>query len=83
MQRDYHFNIGRSFRPHFNHSVGRFVRTQTEFNDALKRAGDKNETVYSPIDMHEAPGVNDEGMDATRKQRRDSGIDPPTKRIIT
>jgi hypothetical protein len=31
-----------NFQPHFNYTVGKFVRNEQEFRDALKRAGDKN-----------------------------------------
>jgi hypothetical protein len=41
MKRVYSFYVERSFVPHFNMSVGRFVNNQTEFNDALKVAGEE------------------------------------------
>lgn len=39
-KRVFSFNSGPSFSPHFNHSVGRYVSSNTDFNDALKQASD-------------------------------------------
>lgn len=41
MKRVYSFYVERSFVPHFNMSVGKFVNSQSDFNDALKVASDE------------------------------------------
>lgn len=90
MRRDYStVSFSRSFQPHFNHSVGKFVNNKREFSDELKRASESAslrtgiDHNYKPIEMNEAPGVTNEGLDETAKRRRETGQDQPTKRIFT
>lgn len=84
MRRDYNtFSVRKSFAPHFNHSVGKYVSNERDFHDELKRAGDKNETVYSPLAAGDIPGVTDEGMDETHKRSRDTGQVEPSKKLFT
>ncbi len=82
---------GFSYRPtmveHWNQSVGKYVSNDRQFRDELKRMGEKESEStglyheYVPIDINDrkACGVTDEGLDATRKVRRDSGTVGPEK----
>ena len=85
-RRVFHANIASGFRPHFNHSVGRYVTSQRQFNDALKHASDANSLTtgtdhnYQPVDITDprACGATDEGLEHTAKVKRDSGVTPPS-----
>ena len=44
-RRDYttvQLRVVSAFQPHFNHSVGQYVQTESEFRDALKRGAEAN-----------------------------------------
>lgn len=79
MDRIYHPPAVRtSWVPHYNHSVGRYVRTEAEFRSALSQASDDMSArtnidhSYVPVEAgdREAMGVTDAGMDASRKAHR-------------
>ena len=40
-KRVFHCNLASTFQPHFNHSVGRYVRSQQDFNEGLKAASEE------------------------------------------
>jgi putative FmdB family regulatory protein len=77
------------FLEHFNTAVGSHVTSKREFGDKLKAASDRQSARtglahnYVPVDLRdrEACGVTDEGLDATRKHRVDSGM-VETKRYV-
>lgn len=66
---------------HFNTTLGRPVSSQRDFNDGLREASAKaseraqREVSYSPVDLRDkaALGVNDEGLDKTRRRERAEG----------
>lgn len=81
----------KSFQPHFNHSVGRYVNTMAEFNAALARGADEAsartgvEHRYRAADRDAAPdlGVTDNGTgEQTAKVLRDSGQTQPASRTF-
>ncbi|HXA31504.1 MAG TPA: hypothetical protein VNV87_04535 [Acidimicrobiales bacterium] len=39
-----------AFRPHFNHSVGKYVSTSRDFDEALRRGAEEQNSSYSRID---------------------------------
>lgn len=73
MSRRYTVSVATGWMPHYNHSVGRYVRTRGEFLDALRSASEKQsertgvEHNYQPVELGEVQGVTEEGMDATRR----------------
>lgn len=90
-KRHFGFQVGRSFTPHFNHSVGRYVSNERQFKDALSQASDHaSETTgtehrYVPMPLGDAPSaqnVTQEGMDETNKRKRDGGWVEPGKKIF-
>lgn len=90
-RRDFRFNRASTFVPHFNHSVGKYVHNQAEFNTELRRASDRAtaatgaEHNYVPVDAAEVAKTraNDDGLYEQAKRHRDLGWTQPTKRIIT
>ena len=57
MGRDYssvHFGPG-SFTPHFNHSVGAYVRNSRDFDEKLKIAGEKAGSTFTRLEPGEMP----------------------------
>lgn len=79
MKRDYRsVQLGASaFTPHFNFATGRYVSTDREFTDALKRSAEDNSRLtgvdhsYTPIYPSEmaalAPRTETESVEASRK----------------
>lgn len=49
------------FTPHYNHSVGKYVRSDRDYRDALRRASDTQSAVtgidadYQPVDLLDRP----------------------------
>lgn len=67
-----------SFQPHFNKSVGRYVRTMSEFKSFLQRSSEHmeertgvphNYTPVDPADGVAAHSIGGEGLEATRRRR--------------
>lgn len=73
LKRQWGFAIKESWQPHFNHSVGQYVATRTDFNDALKRGGEKAGSTYTPIEHGDLP-KSEEGMETTNRIKHDMGI---------
>lgn len=71
LARVFSFNTTVLFEPHFNASVGKYVRNQAEFNSELSRlSDDMSERVgmthnFVPVDQQDrqAFGVTDEGQE--------------------
>jgi hypothetical protein len=82
LRRDYSsVQIGtRAFRPHYNHAVGAYVRTDREFNDLLRAKGDEAGSAYTRVDPGDVPGTTQDDyiLDAQARTIRDKGIDPST-----
>ena len=88
LRRDFHFQLGSTgLKPHFNHAVGKYVRNDREFNDALKRRAEENSIAtgitheYSRLDPGDAPSPRDatEAIEARNKVLRDNPhINPAT-----
>ena len=80
LRRVYGFHYAKPFEEHFNHSLGKYVNTQTEFLDGLKRASETQserlgiEHNFQPVDITDMKslGVTDEGLDHTRQVHRDA-----------
>jgi hypothetical protein len=51
LTRKYSFRIGSSFQPHYNPSVGRYVRNEADFQSALSAASDAA-SEYTGIPHH-------------------------------
>jgi DNA-directed RNA polymerase subunit RPC12/RpoP len=89
LRRDWrHVSVRRDMAPHFNHSLGAYVRNRTEFEDGLKRKSDETserlgvEHRFRPVD-HDCVGATTEGLeDATWKAERDSGKTEPKRRFF-
>ena len=90
LQRIASFSFTRGMKPHFNTAVGGYVESKRQMDDKLKALSDRDSVrtgttqTYERVDMREsaALGVSDEGLDATRKRRREAGLDHPTKKTI-
>lgn len=73
--------IKRTMSDHFNATLGRPVSSERDFRNGLSEASDKasiraqREVSYSPVDLRDkaAVGVNDEGLDQTRRRERAEG----------
>jgi hypothetical protein len=86
------FQFRRSMAAHFNQSTGTYVSNEREFADGLKLASEEASARtgmdhnFIPVDVTDmkALGVTDEGLEHTKKVRRDTGLDAPstTKVII-
>ncbi len=82
MLRRWGFAIAKPMAPHFNASTGRYVSNERAFKDQLKELSDRQSAAtgmdirLEPTDPadRKAVGVTDEGLDATRRQARDSGL---------
>lgn len=80
MGRKYSVAVQSSFQPHFNHAVGKYVSSQSEFNNELKYLGDRQTEQtgiphsYVPIEIgdRDAFGATDEGMESFHRTRHDS-----------
>lgn len=81
LARVYGFAYKRGFQAHYNPSVGKYVQTETQFADELKRESEKQwlergiETRLVPIDPRDTAktGATAEGLENTFRQRRDTG----------
>ena len=81
-KRVFHCNFPTSFQPHYNHSVGRYVSSQQQFNDILKSTSEREsarqgtDVNFTPVDPGEtkALGVTDEGLETTMRDHRDKGL---------
>lgn len=90
LRRDYS-SVGytKSFVPHYNHSVGKYVRNESHFREELSKAEDAHsartglDCSFKQIEIGESPGVTREGLDETDKRNRDLGKSEPTKKIFT
>jgi len=82
LRRDYSsVQIGtRAFKPHFNHAVGAYVRTDREFDDLLRIRGDKAGSSYTRVDPGDVPtpSADDYILDDQARTIRDKNIDPTT-----
>lgn len=60
---------------HFDHSLGGVVTDQHSREELAKRKGEAEgrSIVFADPTDHKALGVSDEGLDATRRQKRDTG----------
>lgn len=69
---------------YFDHSLGAVVSTQQEREELAKKVGDKegrNIVFADPTDT-KALGVNDDGLDATRRRKQDTGQDTSTRKHL-
>ncbi len=79
--RIYSFSIAKSFQPHYNPSVGRYVTSRSDFNDALKQHSDEASEKtgvyhnFKPYDArdHEAFGLSSDDL-ADANESRAKGI---------
>lgn len=75
------------FRGHFNHSVGQYVGSMTEFRDALKHGEDDAgrrglNARYEAVDPRDMPR-SEEGLAEQAKAHRDAGWTEPKGTIFT
>lgn len=90
MQRVASFSYKRSMPEHYNHTTNTVVKSENHYKSELSRLSDiQSERTgqyhnYQPVDPTDKAGlgVTDEGMDATRKRKRDAGETQPKQRII-
>lgn len=75
-----------AFQPHFNHSVGRFVTSSRDFDEALRRGAEEQNTTYARIDPGDyrsiEPTKETEALELSARIRRDTGQAPPPKETI-
>lgn len=81
LRRKYSFAVPKLFVPHYNHSVGRYVTSESDFRSALKKASDEASATtgvehnYVPIDYREAMRnlPSEEGLAEQQKAKVDAG----------
>lgn len=75
-QRKWNVNLTPPFTPHYNHSVGAYISSSREFDDALKHRSEQAGTSFSRIDPGEAPRPqSDDGVfDTQLKTLTDKGF---------
>lgn len=70
MGRVFSVNFARaSFDTHFNHSLGKPISSMREYDDELKRKGEREGKVFTRVeDINDAAfcGATEEGLDATK-----------------
>ena len=86
MVRDYmSVNLrGRSaFQPHYNFAVGKHVETSKEFDEALRRGAEEQNTTYTRIDPGDYASITPTGdtqsIEDQNRAQRDRGLVPPSK----
>ncbi len=71
------------FKEHFNHAVGRRVTSSADFDEALKRGAESQNTTYTRIDPGDfesiTPASDTESIETQARARRDMGLTPPSK----
>jgi hypothetical protein len=76
------FQATPAFQPHYNWSVGKYVETESHFNDELKRCGERN-SVATGLDHDYQPryvGDREVGdIEATRKTIHDRAVEARVK----
>lgn len=83
--------IVQGMQPHFNVSLGKPISSNAQFRSELTRKSDEMSAItgaehrFVPVDLNDkkALGVTDEGLDTTARMRRETGLDSPTRKIIT
>lgn len=74
------------FQPHFNHAVGRHVETSRDFDEALKRGAEEQNTSYTRIDPCDyasiTPTKDTEIIETQARTRRDRGLTPPSTSTV-
>jgi hypothetical protein len=84
----HHVATRRDLAPHWNVALGAYVRNRREFEDGLKRKSDEAserlgiEHRFAAVDYADRPGVTEDGLDDTRKARRDTGKTESKRRIF-
>ena len=84
------FVFNRGMQEHWNPTTGSYVKNERHFVDELKRSSEEMshktgmEHNYQPVDLRDmaACGVTDEGLEHTKKVRRDTGLDPASTTTI-
>lgn len=75
-----------AFQPHFNHAVGRYVSSSRDFDEALRRGAEEQNTTYNRIDPGDyksiEPTTHTEALEVSAKVKRDRGLTPPPKSKI-
>lgn len=66
LHRNWSFAYKEPFQPHYNHAVGKYVSSNSDFNDALKRGGDEAGSTFTRIDAGDLPRT-EEGLEATAR----------------
>lgn len=82
--------LKKPFQERFNHSVGRVVRSDKDFDEALKRGAeqaslrDGQDHTFTRVDPGDpkAAGVTDAGLESQAKAHRDLGWSRPSSKII-
>ena len=84
VKRKYSFYVEKSFVPHFNPSVGKYVSSQRQFNDELKVLSDEQTLRtgiphnYVPTEMGDRAGfgISDEDREEYTRARYDHPSEP-------
>lgn len=68
----------------FDHSLGAVVSSQKEREELAKKIGEKEgrNIVFADPNDTNALGVNDDGLDATRRRKRDTGQETSTRKHL-
>lgn len=85
--RIYAFSIAKSFQPHFNPSVGRYVTSRSDLNDAFKVISDDASTRtgiyhnFKPYDVqdHEAFGLTSDDLEDAKESLGKGVVGKPGK----
>jgi putative FmdB family regulatory protein len=81
MKRKFSFALRPILHEHYNPSVGQVVSSHRQHKALLREKSDEMaerlgmDVNYQPIDPREAPGVTEEGLEATNRRRVNEGRD--------
>jgi hypothetical protein len=71
-----------AFQPHFNHSVGRYVSSSRDFDEALHVGAEEANSSYTRIDPGDfasiTPDRDTEIIETQARTHRDMGLTPPS-----
>jgi hypothetical protein len=74
------------FRPHWNHAVGRYVETSRDFDEALRRGAEEQNTTYTRIDPGDyesiTPSGDTQSIEDQAKAHRDVGLTQSKQTVI-
>lgn len=85
MKRKFQVAIKKTFTPHYNSAVGKYISNEHEFREELRRKSDETsessgtEHNYTMVDLRDKPGVTEDAADAIEQGNRIRGWSHKTK----